>query len=917
MRCELICLLAAALLGHPAFGIDDDAPIYERDVAPLLTKYCAGCHNAQEAEADTRLDSFKALMADHENGPLIRKGNSHDSRLIQLIEGTTEPSMPPEDEPAPSEQEIGVLRAWIDGGIRSDPSMSNQPTIELKPAPEKHHLVSSAANAHNRVLLGKLGRVEAIDASGQTSWTNLDLEGKANAIRTSQSGKIIAVGGGRAGLAGQILLLDPQGKTLRQLRGHLDSVYSVAISPDDSIVASGSYDHSIILWNASTGERLFELSGHNGAIYDLDFDPTGRVLATASADQTVKLWNVESGQRLDTLGQPEGEMYCVRFGPDGSHVYAAGSDKQIRKWRISSHTKPSISPMVIARYAAEDDILLLSVDENQVITTSADKTAKSWSVQELQPLGTLCSLDDDPVGLTVTGAGQGYVVDIHGQQQPFTKSATPKGRKVPERDLVVNEASKSLGSELDSPIQEFQESEPNDGFSNAAKIDVPAKISGTIYSDSNETNSPDQDLYRFSATAGETWLIEAQANGKDSRIDSFVDILDERGQSVVRCRLQALRETYFTFRGKDSTTSDDFRLHRWEDMELDEYIYANGEVNRLWLYPRGPDSGFKVYPGSGSRYNYFGTTALSHALGEPAYIVRELDTDEVPLPNGLPVFTIYYENDDDGLRKKGKNSRLQFTAPNDGDYFVRLRDARGFEGEDFGYQLVIRKPAPSFEIKVTGNTMKIPGGGGREWKVEATRIDGFEGPISVNINGLPDYLLATNPLIIEGGQQSALGAIYTEQPSTSNEPLELSLTATAVIQGQTIVKELSSKLVIELVEGNGEIQMQLVDSKAELPIEELEIRPGETISAKLLVTRNGEKKRIGFGKEDAGRNLPHGAFVDNIGLNGLLIPEQQTEREFFITAAPKTAPGKRQFHLKSDTKGKPTSRPIWLNVLAK
>ena len=103
------------------------------------------------------------------------------------------------------------------------------------------------------------------------------------------------------------------------------------------------------------------------------------------------------------------------------------------------------------------------------------------------------------------------------------------------------------------------------------------------------------------------------------------------------------------------------------------------------------------------------------------------------------------------------------------------------------------------------------------------------------------------------------------------------------------------------------------DSAREL--EELTIRPGQTVSARVGVDRNGEKNRVEFGKDEAGRNLPHGAFVDNIGLNGLLIPENQTEREFFITAAPKVEPGRRQFHLQSNTPGKPTSRPIWLNIL--
>ena len=384
----------------------------------------------------------------------------------------------------------------------------------------------------------------------------------------------------------------------------------------------------------------------------------------------------------------------------------------------------------------------------------------------------------------------------------------------------------------------------------------------------------------------------------------------------MRCRLQALRETYFTFRGKDSGTSDDFRLHRWEDMELDEYLYANGEVTRLWLYPRGPDSGFKVYPGFGSRYTFFGTTALSHALGEPAYIVRQLGRDEQPLPNGLPVFTIYFENDDDTLRRSGKNSRLEFVAPKDGDYFVRLRDARGFEDKKFAYQLTIRRPEPDFQLKLSAKPMKVPVGMGQEWKIEAKRMDGFDGQISVMINDLPENFLATNPVIIEAGQETALGTIFAKNEADQTEPIELSLTASAEINGAEVTRDLKDKLSVQIAESSGEISLQLVATANGEPIEQIDIRPGQTVSAKLIVDRNGEKRRIGFGKEDAGRNLPHGAFVDNIGLNGLLIPEEQTEREFFITAAPKVQPGKRQFHLRSDTKNNPTSRPIWLNVLS-
>ena len=73
---------------------------------------------------------------------------------------------------------------------------------------------------------------------------------------------------------------------------------------------------------------------------------------------------------------------------------------------------------------------------------------------------------------------------------------------------------------------------------------------------------------------------------------------------------------------KTTTESGDFRVFNWQEMKLDEYLYSNGEVVKLWLYPRGPDSGFVAYPGQGSRWGYFDTTPLSHALGEPCYIVE-------------------------------------------------------------------------------------------------------------------------------------------------------------------------------------------------------------------------------------------------------------------------------------------------------
>ncbi len=400
-------------------------------------------------------------------------------------------------------------------------------------------------------------------------------------------------------------------------------------------------------------------------------------------------------------------------------------------------------------------------------------------------------------------------------------------------------------------------------------------------------------------------------------MDSLIDIVDQSGKPVLQTRLQAVRESYFTFRGKDSSTSDDFRMHKWEDMELDEYLYSSGEVTRLWLYPRGPDSGFKVYPGAEARHTFFSTTPVSHALGEPAYIVRPLAENEAAIPNGLPVFPIYFENDDDPLRERGSDSRLTFRAPVDGTYYLRIRDARGFSGEKHRYRIVVREPAPDFSLTFGKLELTASKNTGAEWSVKAKRVDEMNAAIAIQLHGLPEGVIATNPVIIGANQLAAIGNVYaSDLAAVTNEPIEIRLTAkTLPTDGSpAIERELEEKIKLT-INDQKQASISLVsktDPNQELT--ELVVRPGQTVTAMIRVERNGVAGGIGFGKEDSGRNLPHGCFVDNIGLSGLLVVDGQNTREVFITAAPKVEPGRYQFHFRSESKGNPTSKPIWLNV---
>jgi hypothetical protein len=474
---------------------------------------------------------------------------------------------------------------------------------------------------------------------------------------------------------------------------------------------------------------------------------------------------------------------------------------------------------------------------------------------------------------------------------------------------------------MPTDMQPAQDVEPNDEPSQATPIAAPAKVVGVIHP-TRDGQSRDADLYRFTAKAGQEWMIEINAARQKSPLDSKVEVLDAQGNSIPRVLFQAVRDSYFTFRGKNSDTIDDFRVHNWQEMSINQFLYANGEVVKLWHYPRGPDSGFQVYPGRGNRFNYFDTTAMSHPLQAPCYIVEPHPPGTELLPNGLPAFTVYYENDDESRRRFGTDSLLQFTAPADGEYLVRVSDSRSFSGEDYKYELLVRPRKPDFKVTLGGGNPTVNKGSGKEFTLTVDRLDGFEGPIRVDIEGLPPGFHTSTPIVIEQGQTQALGTIYAEADTpdlTPDNAKSTKLTATALIRGEEVVRDVNNLGEIKLAD-KPKVLARVVasDPKAaeptlEKPLE-LVIRPGQTISAKVRVERNEFEGRISFGNADSGRNLPHGVYVDNIGLNGLLIVEGQSERVFFITADKGAEENTRLFHLQATVEGNQTSWPVILHV---
>lgn len=915
--------MSALLTLLPAFI--SAAPVdYHTDIAPLLRDYCAGCHNAGDNEGGLSVETFAALMegGETEGKTILTPGKPDESYLLQTVLKTAKPAMPPKKEPQPTADEIALLKRWIEEGAKGpakehDVSLLSTLNVpEIAPTPAAKDAITAAAFSRDGSLesFAKHGRIELHGTDGKNVRTLETPEGKINALHFSADGTKLVAATGISGLKGEAIVFDTQRGAVIKTIGegtHRDILFDAEFSPDGAILATAGYDRDIHLWDFVSGKLLRSMTSHNGAIYDLAFSPDGSVLASASGDGTCKIWQVATGERLDTLNQPEAEQYRVAFTPDGKHIVAGGADHRIRIWRFVSTTAAKLNPLLQSRFAHEDALVDLAVspDGKQLVTTSADRSLKLWSLPAVEIVKDFGPQSDVLAVLAFAGKGETlFASRLDGSQERLAVA----GPAAPAQAAAATVAlvAKSFGVEVET-----------------LKLTEAASGSNPMLVRRSETRGKigamgETDDYPFTAKAGETWVFEVNAQRSKSKLDSKLAVLDAKGAPVEQVVLQAVRDSWLTFRGKDSMTSGDFRVHNWEEMELNELLYVNGEVVKLHLYPRGPDSGFNVYPGSGDRRTWFQTTPMSHPLGQPCYIVRAFPPGTEPARNGLPVYRLYYENDDDPERRAGSDSVLRFTAPADGDYRVRLSDTRGFGGDGYDYTLVARSLKPDFNVATAWKDLKLAPESGREIAFTATRMDGYEGPVEVTVSGLPETLSISQPIVIEPGQDRAFATLRstgTFKGLTEEEAAKVKVTASAMIDGKVVAKEAGKAMAVGLLDqqklrvhlkpdgGSGKVGAD--------GVLEFTIHPGETISAIVAADRHGLAGDIAFGKEDAGRNLPHGVFVDNIGLNGLMLQPEDNEKRLFITASKIVRPMVRDFHLVTPAGGGHTTQRVRLRIV--
>jgi tRNA A-37 threonylcarbamoyl transferase component Bud32 len=123
------------------------------------------------------------------------------------------------------------------------------------------------------------------------------------------------------------------------LQGHMDYVTSIAFSPDGQRIASGSWDNTLKVWDAASGQATLTLRGHTGVVSSVAFSPDGKRIVSGSEDNTLKVWDAASGQATLTLRGHTDAVSSVAFSPDGQRIVGGSRDNTLKVWPLEKFEK--------------------------------------------------------------------------------------------------------------------------------------------------------------------------------------------------------------------------------------------------------------------------------------------------------------------------------------------------------------------------------------------------------------------------------------------------------------------------------------------------------------------------------------------------------------------------------------------------
>ena len=238
----------------------------------------------------------------------------------------------------------------------------------------------------------------------------------------------------------------------------------------------------------------------------------------------------------------------------------------------------------------------------------------------------------------------------------------------------------------------------------------------------------------------------------------------------------------------------------------------------------------------------------------------------------------------------GKDSRLEFTPPESGEYIARISDLQERGGPNYPYRLSITLAQPDFRLSFTPDRLAVGQGGRVPLTVTAERLNGCDGEIALNMSGLPNGVSALGPPRIRPGRQTA-AVVLTASPNAAIQASLFHVTGAAVIDGKTVHR--TAQALEEMVRNDertthpARLPAVAVAEPPDMVVtaapDRLTLSPGKTVEIGVKI----ERKKGFTGKVPlAVLGLPPGVTAETPD-----IPENKAEAKITLKAEDKAALG--------------------------
>ena len=189
---------------------------------------------------------------------------------------------------------------------------------------------------------------------------------------------------------------------LRTLKGHHELVCAIAFSPDGQYLISGSGDTTLKLWHLSSHQCLRTFEGHQNLVRSVVFSPDGAVFASGGSDQTVRLWDWQTGECLRSLEGHTSAIRTVNFSTAGRWLASASLDHTIRLWDWRNGN------CVRTLVGHEQGVwaAVFTPDDQKLVSGGIDQTVRVWDVQTGVCLNVLSGHQSSVWSATVSPDGQ-------------------------------------------------------------------------------------------------------------------------------------------------------------------------------------------------------------------------------------------------------------------------------------------------------------------------------------------------------------------------------------------------------------------------------------------------------------------------------------------------------------------------------